>query len=258
MTPRTTRSRAERWRWGVVLLACAAAFGAVVVGNAGGPTGLLRVFGIGEEPLGDPADVPPGGTYAFIQHQPGDADEPVAWDPCEEIHYEINPDGSPWDADDTEEFVAGAVEVVAHYTGLRFVYDGRTDRRPEWDRAFVPSLGVKDPVLVSWATEDEVRQLEDDVAGVGGAVAAPAGGGDWERYVTGGITLDADAFDELDTFFGDDSEARAIMLHELGHLVGLGHVRSSDELMFSDNLGRTDFGTGDLNGLVRLGRGRCV
>jgi hypothetical protein len=34
-------------------------------------------------------------------------------------------------------------------------------------------------------------------------------------------------------------------------------VDSADELMYADNVGRLEFGTGDLNGLVRLGQGPC-
>jgi hypothetical protein len=253
------RPLSERWRSGVALLVSVIVLGAIILwAPADGPAGLRRVLGIGEDRLGDPADVPPGGTYAFLEHQPGDLGAPVAWDPCDEIHYEINPDGAPDDADDTEKFVADAIDVVAHYTGLEFVYDGRTDRRPEWDRAFVPSIGPHEPVLIAWATEDEVPQLEDDVAGVGGAVAVEVDPGGWLRYITGGVTLDSDAFEEMDNLLGEDDEGRAILLHELGHLVGLDHVGSPDELMFADNVGKREFGTGDLNGLVRLGEGRCA
>ncbi len=167
-----SRPLTERWRSGVALLISLAVFGAIILWSpSDGPAALRQLFGIGRDELGDPADVPPGGTYAFLEHQPFDADEPVAWDPCDEIHYEINPDDSSYDTDDTEDFVADGIEVVSHYTGLEFVYDGLTDRRPEWDRQFVPSIGAHEPVLISWATEDEVHQLEGDVAGIGGAVA---------------------------------------------------------------------------------------
>jgi hypothetical protein len=254
-----SRPFSERWRSGLALLISVAVLaGIILFAPADGPAALRRLFGIGEDRLRDPADVPRGGTYAFLATQPGDPNEPVAWDPCDEIHYEINPDGAPFDDDDTEEFVEEAIEVVEHYAGLEFVYDGQTDRRPEWDRQFVPSLGRREPVLISWATEDEVPELEDEVAGIGGAVAVEVNPGGWLRYVTGGVTLDSDAFEEIGSVFGDGGERRAILLHELGHLVGLDHVDSPDELMFADNVGTRDFGTGDLNGLKAVGKGRCA
>ena len=251
----------ERWRSGLALLISVAVLaGIVLFAPSDGPAALRRLFGIGEDRLRDPADVPPGGTYAFLETQPNDPNEPVAWDPCDEIHYEINPDGAPDDADETEEFVEEAIEVVAHYTGLEFVYDGLTDRRPEWDRAFLPSLGRHEPVLIAWATEDEVPQLEDEVAGIGGAVAVEVNAGGWLRYVTGGVTLDSDAFEDIGRggVFGDGGERRGILLHELGHLVGLDHVDSREELMYPDNIGVREFALGDQNGLIAVGSGRCA
>ena len=254
-----SRPLGERWRSGLALLISVVVLaGIILFAPADGPAALRRLIGIGEDRLRDPADVPAGGTYAFLETQPGHPNEPVAWDPCDEIHYEINPDGSPFDPDDTEEFVEEAVEVVEHYAGLEFEYDGRTDRRPEWDRRFVPAIGRNEPVLISWATEDEVGELEDDVAGIGGAVAVEVNPGGWYRYVTGGVTLDADAFEEIGSVFGDGGERRAILLHELGHLVGLDHVDSPDELMFAGNIGTREYATGDLNGLIAVGKGRCA
>ena len=52
--------------------------------------------------------------------------------------------------------------------------------------------------------------------------------------------------------------ARAIAMHELGHLVGLAHVDDERELMDAQNHGQVDFGPGDRRGLARLGRGRCA
>jgi hypothetical protein len=246
----------ERWRSGLVLLLSVAILGAVLlVGPGSRMDALRRVLGFGGDPLGTPADVRPGGVHAFLQHQPGDPDTPVAWDPCREISYEVNPDGGPGDA---EELVQEAVAEVSDVTGLRFEYEGTTDRRPEWDNVFVPSIGRHEPVLISWATEDEVEQLEGDVAGVGGAVAVPTDPGGWLRYVSGGVTLDELEYDLLERDPEGRGYQRAILLHELGHLVGLDHVDSRSELMFGDNVGLQDFGTGDLNGLVRLGKGRCA
>ncbi|GAA4804426.1 matrixin family metalloprotease [Nocardioides caeni] len=247
----------ERWVSGVVLLACIAGFiGVVLVGPTDEMAALRRVLGIGEDRLADPADVEPGGTYAFLQYQPGDEDDPVTWSPCRPIEFEINPDGAPQDDDGAVELVRDAVSDVASIAGLRFDYLGTTDRRPRWEDRFLPA-GRREPVLIAWADAGEVPLLSGDVAGVGGAVAVRRGSVRGLHYVTGQVTLDSDAFDEIDLRVNGDAEQRAIILHELGHLLGLDHVDSEEELMYPDNLGRLEFGTGDLNGLVRLGQGEC-
>ena len=40
-------------------------------------------------------------------------------------------------------------------------------------------------------------------------------------------------------------------------MVGLDHVDSDDELMYEDNIGQTDLGPGDLEGLAKLGAVDC-
>ena len=55
-----------------------------------------------------------------------------------------------------------------------------------------------------------------------------------------------------------EAEVRAIVMHELGHVVGLAHVDDPRELMYADNVGQKAFGPGDLTGLAALGRGRCA
>lgn len=55
------------------------------------------------------------------------------------------------------------------------------------------------------------------------------------------------------------AQGPAIVMHELGHMVGLAHVDSQAELMAGDNhSGITDFGPGDPAGLGKLGAGPCL
>lgn len=248
----------ERWRSGLALVISAAVLVVMVfIGPGDELAALRRVFGIGVDPLGTPADVAPGGVHAFLQTQPGDPRQPVAWDPCREIRYEINPDGAPDGADDTVTFVQEAIDEVSGLTGLQFDYVGETDRRPSWQAQLVPR-GRGEPVLIAWADADEVDELEGDVAGVGGAVSQQVPAGGWRRYVSGQVTLDSEVYEILDGDRDGDARGRAILLHELGHLVGLDHVDSPAELMYADEVGLLDFGTGDRNGLVRLGKGQCA
>jgi len=51
--------------------------------------------------------------------------------------------------------------------------------------------------------------------------------------------------------------ARAIVMHEFGHLVGLSHVPVTSQLMYADNIGQRAFGPGDREGLRQLGLGPC-
>lgn len=50
-----------------------------------------------------------------------------------------------------------------------------------------------------------------------------------------------------------------VILHELAHIMGLGHTRDHDELMYPDTAEQTaqttDYRSGDREGLRQLGRG---
>jgi hypothetical protein len=207
--------------------------------------------------LGGPAHAD-GGSYAFLAHQPGDPRDPVTYSPCRPIHVQVNPTGGPADA---VALVQQAMSRVSAATGLRLDYDGLSTARPEWRSAYQPALAEDaalgdEPVLVSWAAPEEVDELRGDVAGIGGSVWVRQGQGA-RRYVTGGVTLDTGAFAQLAQRSDADSEEEAIILHEFGHLVGLAHVDDPGELMYEHNIGRTDFGPGDLAGLALLGKGSC-
>ncbi|RYP85500.1 matrixin family metalloprotease [Nocardioides guangzhouensis] len=187
-----------------------------------------------------------------MAHQPGSRD-PVAYDPCEVIRVEVNPDGAPAGY---RELVDTAVDHVSEPTGLRFAVVGETDRRPHSDnrRTALPGGGWP-PVLVSWADSDHVPGLAGDVAGLGGSTSIEELGR--RRYVTGEITLDRGAFQHISGRPDSRAQMQAILDHEFGHLIGLTHVHDRGELMSDDNVGRTTWGPGDLAGLSRLGRGRC-
>jgi hypothetical protein len=251
------RPARDRTAWVAFAITLAAVASMVVAVPDVLPASVRGLAGLGPERLARVPNATGKGTFAFSAHQPGDPSKPVAYNPCREVLVRINPDGGPSDA---VALVQEALADVGEATGLVFRYDGTTPERPNWESATVPSVlgsAQAPPVLVSWATSDEVRQLDGDVAGIGGSVSMSFGDG-VVRYVTGGVTLDADAFERIAAQPDGAAEMRAIVLHELGHVVGLGHVNDAGELMNGDNVGLLDFGGGDRRGLAALGAGSCV
>jgi hypothetical protein len=103
----------------------------------------------------------------------------------------------------------------------------------------------------------ENPDLAADVAGLGGSSWAAVTGGP-EACVTGSVELDADQFAQVLAYPTGWDVARAIVLHELGRVVGLDHVDDPEQLMFPEQQGVLDFAAGDLTGLARLGSGACV
>jgi hypothetical protein len=214
--------------------------------------------GVGEAtaPLGRPAPVPAGGgNYAFEQHQPDDPTVPVAFDPCRPVHYVVDTSGAPPDG---ATLIRAAIARVSAATGLHFIDDGTTNERPTTDRAaYEPARypGRWAPVLIAWSDENAYPALAGETAGLGQAVSVSSDHGK-SVYVSGQVVLDG--HDLAPSQFPDRTEARAVILHELGHVVGLDHVPDSQQLMFSESgFNVTDYGTGDLRGLARLGTQAC-
>jgi hypothetical protein len=208
---------------------------------------------VAAKPLGSPPPTRASGGYALLYTQDGSA-APVAYSPCQPIHLEVNP----------RRAVAGYMELleealaeVSRASGLQFVVDGGTVRAPDLRPPEHRSDGRGwEPVLVAWSDDDEVPELEGEVAGIGGSTRLAKGGHDW--LVTGTVIIDGkDAAAILDQP-GGRAQVRAVIMHELGHLVGLDHVKDPRQLMYAKNAGQRRFGDGDLAGLAALGSGECV
>lgn len=209
-------------------------------------------------PLGVPAPVAPvSDSYGFLAHQ-ADGTNPVSYDPCRRIHYVIRALGEPVGG---AQIITDAVLRVSRATGLRFVYDGATSEAPSRLRSPYQPARYGDrwaPVLISWVTHYENPDFATDVLGQGGSfpVRLPY---EPSVYVTGQVELDPMQLASILRWPNGDHVVRAIVLHELGHLVGLDHVTAASQLMYPRSQPEvTEFGAGDLTGLAALGSGTCV
>jgi hypothetical protein len=207
------------------------------------------------------------GSYQFLGDQ-ADGTTPVAYDPCRPVHYVIRAKGEPAGG---RQIVTDAVSRVSQATGLRFVYDGLTSEGPSRQRAPYQPKRYGDrwaPVLISWVTPTDnvdfaAADVKDDptnymVLGEGGSLSAGLPNQPRAK-VTGMVMLNVPQLKNALQRPRGDKIVRAVVLHELAHLVGLNHVSSPSNLMNTEmEPGVTDFGAGDLTGLAALGRGICL
>jgi hypothetical protein len=199
------------------------------------------------------------GEFAFIGSSP---DGPYRWNPCQPIHYEVNVDNAPPGAlADVRE----AIHRVSEATGIGFVEEGMTARTVDMQigRAFqsrIPGEPRYLPLLVDWVPHEHFDFVADTHKAA--AFAQPSRGfGDLARtYVSGVVAMDAG--ERLPGGFGQRYSRGVVLMHELAHVMGLAHVGSPNEIMWSPetsdlkapNLWQSDWGPGDLEGLAAVGR----
>lgn len=198
------------------------------------------------------------GEHAFLHSALG---VPIRWNPCEPIHYQVNLASAP---DDALDEVREATDQVTQATGIAFTFDGVTDRTPEQQEQAFFLADVREevwyPVLISWVPGDRFRSSFEGPASQGHAlaVASPVQGEveTSDQYTSAVVVVDADA--NLRSGFGGRYDLGLVLMHELGHVVGLAHVKDPAEVMFADPSGFPrpihDWGSGDLEGLELLGK----
>jgi hypothetical protein len=216
LPPSEPQPVAERWKWrvGIALGVAGMLLAAKVV------LGLLGAIG--------------GSNYEFMAMQ---GDEPVTWDHCQAIRYQVNPKGAP---DDWEEIVDRAVTSVEEASGFVFADRGTTVKTRligsryqgnEWE-----------PVLIIWSDRYQDLSLSGGVIGRGGSAPIEVNGR--QRYVIGKVSLDSNVEDPVAT--------QMVLEHELGHVLGLDHTSDPNQLMYASYHGQDGFGKGDRHGLERL------
>ncbi|GAB15245.1 hypothetical protein ARGLB_083_01350 [Arthrobacter globiformis NBRC 12137] len=233
--------------------------GGAQAGASAGPDGTVGAPPPGREEAGTPLGNPeppaePSTSYKFLAVNSDGA--PVGYSPCRPLHYVVNASLAPEGA---AGLVPLAIQAISKATGIQFVDDGATDEQPSDQRApYQPeTYGERwAPLLISWTTPDVTPKLGGKVIGTGGSTYYSYGTGP-KSYVTGSLELDAPQMaTELERPDGT-AYATAVILHELGHVMGLEHVTDPVQLMYPEIGAPDGLAAGDLNGLYQLGRTPC-
>jgi hypothetical protein len=208
--------------------------------------------------------LPSGYSFSAVK---ADGCSPVRFDPCQPVHYVMNAtEAPPTGVADVRE----AFNRLGAATGITFVDDGTTDevsRRSPTDATRYPGRWA--PILVVWTHRGAG---EANVLVVGTGVPARVG----DVLVSGSLTLNVDAVinrarnTPVPGGFGSGSGAGVgaigaegvtwgrVILHELAHVMGLGHTRDRDQLMYPDiaeqTAHTTEYRSGDRQGLRLVGR----
>ena len=191
--------------------------------------------------------------YTFL-YPNGSGGTQARWNPCTAIRWAVNLSDAPSNAlADAQQ----AISYVSSATGIPFQYVGTTTFAPNPSGAGGQYPSGIDAVI-AWLAPAQF-----------GATGAEAGlGGDWwessggpEKIFEGYAIVNGDmAKSLLRPGFSEGYSEGHLLLHELGHMMGLGHTQDPAEVMYPSQgpLSPGTYDTGDLTGLKTLGTGGCL
>ena len=192
----------------------------------------------------------PGSTsdYTFIGKWGG---KPIRWNPCHVITYRVNLKYAPANVmPDVRE----ALRRITLATGLHFKYLGTTSWLPRADYKGWPGTSN---AVIAWSPRDPMApsmQWGGFTAGRGGPSTGLYRGKPW--WKKGWADFNSHDNADFPAGFGANSRG-ALLMHELGHMIGLNHAKGGVEMMYGGG-GWTApaavYGAGDMRGLHLLGR----
>lgn len=191
-------------------------------------------------PTGDPQPAGSAGDWTWLMP------EHARWNPCSVIRWGYDATGS---YSGSLADIKRAFALTAGRTGLHFKYVGTLDYR-----AFETTHNRPGNVdmVVGWSDATRDPHLSGHVVGVGGPRASSSGG-PW-KIIAGSLVLDRDEVLRSGFDVAGAVTWGQVMVHEIGHTIGLGHAAADTQLMAPTASSRNHrFGAGDLAGMVRVG-----
>lgn len=185
------------------------------------------------------------------QHKYQVTSEVARWNPCETIGWRVT-DASPGALKDAKE----AFRRIGQATGFAFAYRGTSSRVPQYDaNSWYPS---DTQIVVAWTPKrrSSLFSAHPSADAVGAAYYYDGyrnGDGTPARKIVKGMVV-IDSARSFAAGFGRGVTRGEVLLHEIGHTMGLSHVGATSQRMYPYwTSGAARLGRGDLAGLENRG-----
>lgn len=188
---------------------------------------------------GSAAQAAPAGNSADWTWLRGSAEATPRWDQCAPITWSAPDDGS-----NTSRALTRGIRKLGRFTGYTFV------RVPSGGQITLVDVAADDPTLVSLSAS-AYADIHSVYAGDSpdGPVWSIASA---EVRIGVQYAFQAAAYENVFKVY-----TLPIVLHELGHIMGLGHAASADQSMMPDSSAK-QYGAGDRAGLATVKPATCT
>ena len=238
------------WIAGIALVATAAATGLTALAVAGTAEASSSSYSLATQTL-------PDGRRVVAR-----------WNPCQTITYKVNPTlaaGTASQRSAAVRDVQAAFTRATAATGMTFRYAGTTTQVPTGSTWYAQQTTAE--IVVAWVNPAKTGYKSSLLGRSGTSYTAGTGGYAYKFWKSGSapwtgatgrgfVVLNAQQNSKFKAGFGTGSTRGELLLHEIGHSLGLNHVGATSQTMYPTILSRSTtagYGSGDRTGLTKLG-----